>query len=138
MKIIPETTNTPVLRTEYSDEAAWQAVRAAIEQPGGRFRANVQFISDDSYAGIAAEALLALIPAPARHACIFLVDAAALANPEHPILVMDLFEEPGRTFRVIPSEMWGIENNLSIANMDFAEFAEAVDPDGVFRGFRRA
>jgi hypothetical protein len=28
-----------------------------------------------------------------------------------------------------------IENNLSLANMDFEEFAEAVDPDGVFRGF---
>ena len=27
------------------------------------------------------------------------------------------------------------ENNLSIANMDFREFAESVDPDGVFRGF---
>jgi hypothetical protein len=31
--------------------------------------------------------------------------------------------------------MWGIENNLSTANMDFAEFADEVDDDGVFRGF---
>jgi hypothetical protein len=31
--------------------------------------------------------------------------------------------------------MWGIENNLSIANMDFEEFAENVDDDGIFRGF---
>jgi hypothetical protein len=31
--------------------------------------------------------------------------------------------------------MWGVENNLSIANMVFAEFAGAVDEDGVFRGF---
>jgi hypothetical protein len=28
-----------------------------------------------------------------------------------------------------------IENNLSIANMDFAEFADSVNEDGVFRGF---
>lgn len=28
-----------------------------------------------------------------------------LSHPEHPLLVMDLSEEPGRTFRVIPSEM---------------------------------
>ena len=46
-----------------------------------------------------------------------------------------MYDEPGRTFRVIPSEMWSVENNLSIANMDFAEFADAVDEDGVFRGF---
>jgi hypothetical protein len=28
----------------------------------------------------------------------------------------------------------GVENNLSLANMDFDEFADAVDADGVFRG----
>jgi hypothetical protein len=28
-----------------------------------------------------------------------------------------------------------IQNNLSIANMDFEEFANSVDDDGVFRGF---
>lgn len=34
-----------------------------------------------------------------------------------------------------PLSLWGIENNLSIANMDFDEFADAVDEDGVFRDF---
>ena len=28
-----------------------------------------------------------------------------------------------------------MENNLSLFNMDFFEFADAVDDDGVFRGF---
>jgi uncharacterized protein DUF6924 len=31
--------------------------------------------------------------------------------------------------------MWSVENNLSIANMDFDEFADAVDQDGVYRRF---
>jgi hypothetical protein len=57
------------------------------------------------------------------------------ADPEHPVLALDLYSDPGRTLRVIPSEMWGVENNLSLANMDFEEFADAVDKDGVFRGF---
>jgi hypothetical protein len=48
-----------------------------------------------------------------------------------------VIEGPGRTFRVIPSEAWGVENNLSISNMGFAEFADAVDDRGVFRGFPR-
>jgi hypothetical protein len=47
----------------------------------------------------------------------------------------DMYHDPGRTFRVIPSEMWGVENNLSLSNMDFFEFADAADEDGVFRGF---
>ena len=49
--------------------------------------------------------------------------------------VVDLHAELGRPFRVIPPEMWGVENNLSIANMDFYEFADKAEPDGVFRGF---
>jgi hypothetical protein len=32
--------------------------------------------------------------------------------------------------------MWGVENNLSVANMDFHEFADNVEDDGVFRGFK--
>jgi hypothetical protein len=48
---------------------------------------------------------------------------------------MDLCNRRGRTFRAIPSQIQGIENNLSIANMDFYEFADWVDEDGVFRGF---
>jgi len=51
------------------------------------------------------------------------------------VLVVDLYSDPGRSFRVIPSELWGVENNLSLANIDFEEFADAVDRDGVFRGF---
>ena len=63
------------------------------------------------------------------------MDHSTFADPEHPVLVVDLYSDPGRTFRVIPSQMWGVENNLSLANMDFEEFADAVDKDGVFRGF---
>jgi hypothetical protein len=52
-----------------------------------------------------------------------------------PLLVIDLLEEPTREIRVIASEFWSIENNLSLANMDFDEFASAAREDGVFRGF---
>jgi len=31
--------------------------------------------------------------------------------------------------------MWDVENNLSLAILDFADFADAVDKDGIFRGF---
>ena len=44
-------------------------------------------------------------------------------------------EQVDRTFRSIPSEVEPIVANLSLANMDFAEFAHSTDPDWVFRGF---
>lgn len=34
--------------------------------------------------------------------------------------------------------MWSVENNLSIANMGFEEFADSADEKGVFRGFPRS
>ncbi len=45
------------------------------------------------------------------------MDSVTLSEPEHPILVLNLYGLVGRTFRVIRSEMWGVENNVSIANL---------------------
>jgi hypothetical protein len=135
MRYIPNTDNALVLRTDFSDTAAWEAICAAIEEPVGEFKAYVEFISDPEFDSISLEQLLSLVPGDSNQTYMFVVDRMALAQPEHPILVVDLYTEPGRTFRVIPAEMWGVENNLSIANMDFAEFADEADADGVFRGF---
>jgi len=135
VKCIPKTKDSLVLRTDFSDEKARGAICAAIREPVAEFRAFVDLVTDPEYDGITAEQLLLLIPQGWDHTFIFIVDRIALSHPEHPILVVDLYTEPGRTFRVIPSSMWGVENNLSLANMDFAEFADAADQDGVFRGF---
>ena len=135
MKSIPETENALVLRTDFSDANAWLSICTAIRKPVGEFQAYVDCVSDPAFEGINAEKLLSSIPQNSKHMFIFVVDQMALSHPDHPILVMDLDTERGRTFRVIPSEMWGIENNLTLANMDFAEFADSVDPDGIFRGF---
>ena len=124
-----------VLRTDFSDPVAWQTICAAIRNPIGEFKAYVDFVSDPAYDALTTEQILSLVPQASNHTFLFIVDRKALSHPEYPILVVDLYAQPGRTFRVIPSEMWGVENNLSIANMDFEEFAEAVDEDGIFRGF---
>jgi hypothetical membrane protein len=43
----------------------------------------------------------------------------------------ELIEQVGRTFRSIPSEVEPIVANLSLANMDFAEFGDNANPDGI-------
>jgi Domain of unknown function (DUF6924) len=135
MKNLPKTKNALVLRVDFSDEAAWESIRTAILEPVGEFRAYVEFVSDPAFSGIGVHDLLTLQAESSYRSFMFVVDQMALTHPDHPILVLDLLSEPGRTFRVVPSEMWGVENNLSLANMDFAEFADSVDPDGIFRGF---
>jgi hypothetical protein len=136
LKDIPNTENALVLRTEFSDDAAWQAVCAAIREPVDGFLAYVDFLDDPRYDGVTAGQVVGAVPPEYEHSFIFIVDDVTLSRPDHPILVVDLLDEPGRTFRAIPSCMASIENNLSIANMAFEDYAESVDPDGVHRGFR--
>jgi hypothetical protein len=135
MKMLPNTRFSLVLRTDFSDDSAWEAICAAIQEPVGEFQAYVECLSDPEYDGLTLEELTDLVPQDFNHSFIFLVDRITLSHPERPILVLDLYDEPGRTVRVIPSEMWGVENNLSLANMDFFEFADNVDSDRIFRGF---
>ncbi len=62
-------------------------------------------------------------------------DSVAISPPDYPLLVIDLSEERGRQFRAMAREVCSIDNNLSIANMDFIDFANEMDKGGVFRGF---
>jgi hypothetical protein len=136
VKTLPKTENALLLRTDFSDEAQWAALCEAVEAPSKEgFQANVECISDPAYDGLTVGELVALAPRGGDRSFAFIVDRVTLTGPERPVLVVDLYDEPGRTFRVVPSEMWGVENNLSISNMGFYEFADHVDPDGVFRGF---
>jgi hypothetical protein len=136
MKKLPKTSTSPVLRTDFSDDNAWKVIQKAITQPGEfGLQANVTFIDDRAFADVTAEQLVEMIPEDFGHTFIIVVDRVAVASPEHPVLVVDLYESPGRNFRAVPAQIQGIENNLSIANMDFDDFAGAVDGSGVFRGF---
>jgi len=124
-----------LLRTDFSDDAAWTALCEAVQIPSEEgFLAGLDYLSDPAYKSLTVEQLLALNPKQSGHYFIFIADTKCLESAEKPILVVDLNREPGRTLRVIPSEIWGVENNLSIANMDFHEFANSADSDGVFRG----
>nr|WP_145084553.1 hypothetical protein [Anatilimnocola aggregata] len=116
-------------------------------------------MSDEKYRDKSPSELLPLFPDNYPHRFCFVVDRRTLQDPEHPVLVVgfsppipkgkdlatimktprpairDFPPNEIKTYRVIPSELYAIENNLSIGNMDFDEFANAVDMDSVFRGF---
>ncbi len=128
-----------LIRTDFSDDRAWEEVCRAVQEPQtpDEFQASVECISDEACAGLAPEAVAALLPPGSRRPFVFLADARACQTPGHPVLVVDLLDEPGRTFRVVAAHAWAIENNLRLANMDFAEFASAAGKDGVFRGLHR-
>ncbi|MBB4634277.1 DUF6924 domain-containing protein [Longimicrobium terrae] len=138
MKNLPQTDDSLVVRTDFSNAAAWDAIRSAIDEPAGEFKAYVEWISDPGYDGLTPEQLRPFAPAGSGINYLFIVDQITITHPEHPVLVLDLSAEPGRTFRVVPSALADVENNLSIANMEFADFADSVEPDGIFRGFSQS
>jgi hypothetical protein len=134
---LPDYDYSLVIRTDFSDDAAWGQLCTAIQEPQieHQFRASMECISDKACSGLAPKMVASELPPSSQRPFVFLVDSHTISQPDNPVLVVDLLDEPGRTFRVIPSEAWGVENNLRLANMDFADFADAVDSDGVFRGF---
>lgn len=136
MKVLPKTDNSLLLRTDFSDDAAWALLCEAVQRPTeDGYKALVDCVSDPAYDRLTVDQLVAMCPIGGVRSFAFIADGATFASPERLVLVVDLYDEPGRSFRVIPREMWGVENNLTMANMNYCEFADCVDPDGVFRGF---
>jgi hypothetical protein len=134
MSTIPITDNALIIRTDFSDEAVWESLCAEAREPEEPFVFNLEFLDDSGHNGATVEQLIAALPAGYPYSFLMVADTTAMRQPDHPLLVVDLADEPGRTFRCVPSQLAAIENNLSIGNMGFDEFAKAVDEEGVFHG----
>ncbi|MEU8800472.1 hypothetical protein [Spirillospora sp. NPDC048819] len=136
MKMLPRSGATLLVRTDFHDPEKWKALQATIDTPNeDGFMASARVLDDPAYQDLSTEQILALVPDAPGYRLLTVVDKTTVGSPEMPLLVIDLLEEPRGEIRVIATEFWSIENNLSLANMDFHEFADAVAEDGIFRGF---
>ncbi|MGJ6969213.1 DUF6924 domain-containing protein [Streptosporangium sp. G11] len=138
MDMLPKVDALLVVRTDFSDQERWQAVRNSlgdIDKDGWakEFSGQVKVVEDPAYQGFTAQQILALLPDGCQGPILVIADKVTVDSQEMPFLVIEL--EFTWEMRVIPSEIPGIHANLSIGNMDFGEFAESADADGVFRGF---
>lgn len=129
-----------LVRTDYSDDQAWHAALEAAtavydSDDFERMGAVLRPVESPALSNLTSEELVAL----AREDYLGLIAVAdAQTMRDQTVLFVDfkeLNELVGRTFRSIPSEVEPIVANLSVANMYFVEFADNIDPDGIFRGF---
>lgn len=129
-----------LVRTDYGDDLRWRDALAAATaehpQPGSEpFVAQlVPFEHPDLHRLTVAQ--LAELPVSGYLAYVFVADAQTMIDQT--FVVVDLAPDSpqrGQSLRCTAEAVQEIENNLSVANMDFAEFAAATDPDGVFRDF---
>jgi hypothetical protein len=106
----------------------------------------VRIVDDPAHSGLSPAQLVALVPESAPEECLFVADHLALTHNDGPILAVPRvpahWDEELRScygdrseFRVAVAFLWGVENNLRLANMDWSEFADSTDPDGIHRGF---
>jgi len=119
---------------EFSSERN-RAEGRSTGRPIDELKTPLHIINEHEYENATLEQILELVPPDSAHTFLFIVDQTCIKHPENPLLVVDLYSERGRTFRAVPSQVNGIQSNLSIANMDWEEFADNVDEDGTFRGF---
>ena len=127
---------TPLVRTDFTDDHAWERVVKAVSKPSPEgFLAKLNVVNDSRYDHVDLDKLLMEAEANGDPVLLIIADGRTMVEDEMPLLCVDPIRPSGQ-FRCIPSELWGVENNVSLANMDFSEFASAVDPDGIFRGFR--
>ena len=146
---------TPVFRTDFTDDSAWQRIREQITKPSagmaealgmmnqfyeaidqeglGDGSAVLQWIDDRRYDGSSVEQLLQSEPARRDHAILVVVDREAVRTPRSPVLIVDALIQPGRWFRAIPEAVSMIEANLSIANADWEDFADHLGEGGIYR-----
>lgn len=141
MKELPPGEGALVIRTDFSDRQAWDDLCELIRECALEgLLTDVQLVDDPSYEDVTPQQLLAQVPDDAEYAYLAVMDACTTASSERPqdrsLLIIDLDDEvPGSTFRAVVSELAAIDANLSSANMDFSEYANAVHQDGVYRGF---
>jgi hypothetical protein len=151
--------NPWVVRTDFSNNQVWDEVKRLVSMPHNDplsdivFYANVRFVEESLFANLTGEQVVHALPERYPGFVVFAFDSETIKCREHSLLVVGFLPQgddpslfarsPSQTpvneiqaFRAIPAAIQSIENNLSIANMDFKDFAGAVNSDGIFRGFK--
>jgi hypothetical protein len=136
MPILPSTENSLLVRTSFADAKAWaNALSVVLTENEDGFRAYVEVVDDNAWENADWEHVRrAALETDEQAVVLFIVDNAAL-EPDYPVLVVDLRDLSHEPFRCVASELWGVDNNLNMANMGWEEFADMAESDGIFRGF---
>jgi hypothetical protein len=105
--LLPETDYSPLLRTDFTDDGAWQAL---VDQIGDDW---LTVIADPGHRGLSVRELVAMVPGGSRYPVLVVADAVTFSSAERSLLLIDVSEESGRTFRVRPFPVLGPRVRIS-------------------------
>ncbi|MGA5220887.1 DUF6924 domain-containing protein [Streptomyces cinereoruber] len=159
-RVLPEsvgrdTFDALVIRTDFGDDESWSAVIGELWRPwgpDGEFPARVQVVDAPAWSGATADEVLAAVDGDEHLGVVFLADRHTMESPVRgllalstvredegdldPVYYQELIDSPEpRDFRTVPAAVHEVHVNVSLGNMDFAEFASAAsaEPDQVLR-----
>ncbi|MFF3574620.1 DUF6924 domain-containing protein [Nocardia jiangxiensis] len=143
LEAVFNTRSTPIVRTDFSDDDAWERAWRDITRLRKYWDDEVvldgTLVALPEFDGWTGADLATMLSEVDMHAVVLTVDAVTLASPEHPVLVTELDPEPAekqdepRSFRATPHALLDAVLQLSIANFDWEDFSESVDEDGILR-----
>lgn len=143
-----------VIRTDFSDDESWNAVVGELHRPwgpGGEIAATVQLVEALAWSGATPDEVLAAV-VDGDLIVVFLADRDTMKSPVRallalstvwedvsgldPVYYQELIESPEpREFRAVPAAVHGVQADLALGNVNFAEYAAAAsaEPDQVLR-----
>ncbi|NKY60823.1 DUF6924 domain-containing protein [Nocardia flavorosea] len=124
-----------LVRTDFTDDAAWAETLAAVVAAYDEDTMTELTPVDDVALDGLSPAELADLAGDRTY--VFLAGTTTMTDPEHPLLAVDTGTDGEPVFRIAPVAVAEVEVNFLLADMDFEDYADSVDDDGVFRGFDR-
>ena len=136
-----ETENSLLIRTDFSDDSAWESFIQEVNSYAYDLAELLDYINDPAFAGLTTDALVNQFQGQEFHSFILVADQRTFTESIPTVEVISLVSgidssfgtpyEVGQTIRATARGLWDVVANLPIGNMDFGEIADSAGADGV-------
>jgi hypothetical protein len=141
-----EDEEVPVIRTDFSDDVAWQDALARVSaeygvNDGDSLSVDVAPVDDPRYRNLTPDQLAVLVPRDAGWPMLVVADAQTMASPQRHMLLVNLDEDSqAPTARATPAHIVEIAINLWMGNMDWEDYVgdpdhDTYDPDSILEAW---
>jgi hypothetical protein len=122
-----------LVRTDFSDDGAWDELCVHLQQILDAIHAVLMPIDNPDYVGLTPAGLAGrMTQSDVSHA--FLADRVTFSDPERPLVAVDLYDEPGRAVGVTAAGFLNVQAGLTAGNVLFREIAEHWTAEqGIYR-----
>ncbi|GAA4258408.1 DUF6924 domain-containing protein [Dactylosporangium darangshiense] len=112
-----------LVRTDFSDDAAWDELCVHLQQILDTIHAILMPIDNPDLVGLTPAGLAGrMTQSDVSHA--FLADHVTFSDPGRSLVAVDLYDDPGRVVRVTPAGFLHVQAGLTAGNVLFWEIAE--------------